>query len=114
MTETDKRVFQQVTMQLSTTFQQNFNMTMQYGDFIYTYILIFYAGEPTTEEKLILALGLGSRGQDINPTVCKRRRSLNLTIDLKPQDPVLCRRKRSIYLQEETSVLSYIWMHIVH
>ena len=31
-------------------------------------VIIFYVGEPTVEERLILALGLGSSGQRITPT----------------------------------------------
>ena len=39
-------------------------------------LLFSYSGEPTNEEKLILALGLGSTGQDINLDInCRRRRS---------------------------------------
>ena len=66
-------------------------------------ILSSYAGEPSNKEKLILALGLGSSGQDINSNGCRRRRSLtnniirtNSSVVIAYYRPTtLCRRKRT-------------------
>lgn len=64
---------------------------------------IAYAGEPTKEEKLILALGLGSRGQNIDHTSCSGKRAVvnpNLFFNITPAGytgldlGLLCRRKR--------------------
>ena len=81
-------------------------------------ILVFsYVGEPTNEEKLILALGLGSRGHIIS-NECIGRRSImgdfrNSTCDncgvLPPLELTPCKRKRST-CKERHRICSHIGM----